>query len=256
MNKNNINININEKRSNSDFNKKKSVNDRINNIITNAKSYGDNIFLSFRNNQNVTLINPINHFDTPKGLYTYPYNDYFDKKLDSEFSISMLPFTGFKKANLLYIYVLDNLDGVITNNDTPNELKKYYEKLLNLTETPISIKTVIRGYIESNFSNSDYQYLFRKDIDSTWSFFNNEASKLWGLLIKGFNKNQIFLICNKIGIKGFIDSGSGYIHSNETYQAVFFRSKGIFSYIDTVSLDNKIEDVSSFENIEKIKKFN
>lgn len=259
--------NINEKRKNPEVNKKLPPKNRLEKEIINAQTYGDNIFISFRNSQNTTLINPNNKFDTPTGIYTYPYNGYADKLIHQNEELSnSFPFTGNDEPKFIYIYVLRNFNGIITNNDTNNELRKYYEKLINNNNVSTQIKNIVRRYIDNGLIDNDLINDFKSTIHNDWYFKDSSASILWGILINSNdNMGKVSSIARDIGINGFIDMGEGFIHSNEDYQAVFFRSRGIFSHVDSVSIDKteNPSDIITIKNVhdirrlskEKLKKF-
>jgi hypothetical protein len=78
---------LDEKRSHPDTNVDQSFNEFFHNLT--SKYDSKDIFVSFRDTQNVTDINPKNQFNTPTGFYCYPLSSY-----DYDESMSEYEFRG------------------------------------------------------------------------------------------------------------------------------------------------------------------
>ena len=255
---------------------------RLKTAVNKFESFGigNKIFFSYRNDYNTTIINPNNTFTTPTGLYTYPYTNYMDEKLNQLFKrkftddsdaidaiTSLVPFVGHGGAKFLYIYEVKTLDGVLDKNYTINELKKYYDAIYKyLSNTPPVRRTemqngmhrVLSIFITENYNEIKLVSLFKEYINSSWNFYESSVSKLWAVLQSTFNKNQFRSFAVKIGINGFVDYGEGFIHPNEPVQAVIFRGNNFFEDVNIIALSKheriKKEPKLDGDSIDKLPK--
>jgi hypothetical protein len=253
--------NIDEIRSNPDKNVDLPIYKQILNFVEKHANHQDLIFLSFRDQKDVTLINPINVYNTPTGLYTYPWKDYFKIKFEESLrnklisrTDNIVPYAGNRKY--LFLFKLKSSEGVLSNETTHNQLIPYANRLVDAYPKSMTLKGYVNEYI------NDYErfvrtkpYLFddkreKSDVLIFWSllnwFSNNINAEKINPNTQGLLKTDDFSyaeprylfsqICRKIGINGFLDMGTGYIHPNERYQCVFFRSRGLFEDIEIVNL--------------------
>jgi hypothetical protein len=129
-------------------------------------------------------------YDTPVGIYAYPIK-YASEKLEK------LPFATQKP----YLIIFKPTGNIISNNLTEQEQDNYLEKLKQLYPTADLEKV------------NDYE-------------IHSPFSKLWlavVMIIAPDNPSKQNKIFRQLGINGFNDKGSGTIHPEEKYQAVFFK---------------------------------
>jgi GNAT superfamily N-acetyltransferase len=201
-------------------------------------------FYSFRSDYHTTMINPKNDFDTPTGIYSYPFLDYLEKKNieDKTDIIKLVPFTGDDPAKYIYEYKLKSFDGIITSKDSLQEVEKYFIGLKEyISKYPDGQLDKLKQVINS-FIDSKYNLEILKNEYPHWKFRKSPASWLWSLLFKAFpDVNEFRNNSVILGINGFVDFGDGFIHSNEPYQAVFFKGRSIMESIDIIPLTKKEE---------------
>lgn len=239
-----------EKRSNYQTNIENTFNEFYNKIVSSYEL--KNIFISFRNGVHVTDLNLNNDYNTPTGFYTYPLISFkkglFDNISESQFR-DLFPYN----SDLPYIYfcILDDWSNIITTKTTDSVLKEY---VLKIKQLYFNIAPVI-GMCD-DFLNNKYNPNYEPSKSPThkfWLFLYSIAPYI------GKKKNDIFtVICNKIGVDGFVDYGTGFIHINEPKQAIFFKVRNKFSKIETYSekqfsLNNLIEYISNGGNLKYIR---
>lgn len=251
----NESIELNEKRSNPEVNIKQNEIERVKSLALkiDEKNLEHLTFCSFRSATHTTLINPNNQFETPTGVYCYPFYDYLDKKIDNLNDNSnikaVVPFTGNKLPQYLYFYILKDFDGIVSNKSTLNELKKYFDFVKNdnnFTDFKIAADKIdhLKESIDELFTkgSDEFEKYFKSKIDRFWHFIKSDPCEyLWAILVKTYKPSTFSKKAREMGLNGFIDYGSGYIHSNERYQAVFFRSRSIFQNIEIVKLGKSEE---------------
>lgn len=115
-----------------------SIKTQIENFINKYKGQEDRIFVSYRSGEYVSFINPKNEFNTPTGIYTYPWRDYLDKRFDEikksalpEYK-KLVPFTGMQKSNFIYLYKVKDSAFLIDNSTTYEEILPYAKKLQSI----------------------------------------------------------------------------------------------------------------------------
>lgn len=246
---------VSEKRSNPEINVDQPIFQQILDFVEKYSNQEELIFVSFRDSINVTFINPKNEFDTPTGLYTYPWKNYFKIKFEEQIRDKIgpsmentVPFAG--ERQYMFMYKLKSLQDILTNETTYEELLPYAQRLLQLFPN----KKIIKIFLEDE--EEFISYIRRK----SKHFRNNlPPVHLFQILLyeivsqKTFSSKKVnenkkdFKIKNKktywvsslyrdLGINGLIDLGTGFIHPNEKYQAVFFKGRGIFDDIKIINL--------------------
>jgi hypothetical protein len=275
---------------------------QIENFVNKYKGREDRIFVSYRSGEYVSFINPKNKFNTPTGIYTYPWKGYFDKKFDVAKNSALpdykniVPFTGSQTTRFIYLYKVKDDVFLIDNETTYEEILPYAKKLKDIFgEDKLLIKylesenTYVewsdnpylhgqpcdvcggdkefqcpecdgKGYFnDGDETECDYCYGTGKmecgECDGTG--FREEYTQLisakifWVLLydlitktkVKGQIQTKFTNICNRIGIDGFVDLGDGYIHPNETHQAVLLKGRSIMEDYVSISLDTDTQTI-------------
>lgn len=105
------------------------------------------------------------------------------------------------------------------------------------------LKTIFKNYtiIYNNFANKIelYENYLTKSLDNN---INTNFNRFWYFTFKLCNDAKIWTrLLHNLGIIGVVDEGSGTIHSNEPYQAVFFTSAclgGITVYDNPKGISN------------------
>jgi hypothetical protein len=220
-----------------------------------------NVFISFRDSINVSLINPRNIYGTPTGTYSYPAIDFLSKieecKSIYEF-LNIFPFKGKNTPRFIYFYYLDNRSVAFDDNSTFDEIKPYYEKLIKLYKGKSDYFDKIMDNVQKYINDEK-----EKEDENDWGFsgmmsFNvfkvhdirnsenkSEAHKLWTLTyhMAEDDSTKWGNIFRKIGVDAFIDHGEGYIHPNEPSQAVLLNQK-MFNNYEIIEID----DTASYKN--------
>lgn len=233
--------------------------------------YGfESTYVSFRDKEYVTKINPKNKFNTPTGLYTYKLSEYITTPVYNITNFTKkFPFGSDRDR--LYFYILKD-DANILNGDTNKSLLDGY------------VKQIQQKYKDNNEINSLCERWLSDDYESYYSKAEHYTHKFWMFIYdvlayiynnKSKIKDGFSKLCRELGIDGFDDDDcSGWIHPSERCQTVFFRSnlfKDEFilkneGYGDTkfditklsdneiIKLinQNKISDIYYFDDVDKL----
>jgi hypothetical protein len=209
---------IQEARKNPDQNPKVSVNARLLDYYSNAKTLGynrKNAFVSFTEIDKLG-INPKSSYNTPLGIYAYPMSYVLDS-VGSHHTMDLLPFSGDTPyANMFSLKGSVSSNIIIAENFSDNDLDKYYQKLYKLYKAYIP---QLGDFINTSFDNAKIPgwaagrlWYVTKELAETIS--KGSAPKIW---------NAIF---RKLGIDAFIDDTNlAIIHSNEPTQMVVFNPR-------------------------------
>lgn len=227
---------IREARKNPELNPKISVNQEVEEHLSNAKPlFGTKIMNSFVSFTQIGKlgINPKSPYETPIGIYAYD-SQYVKSMTEGGLPMSSLPFAGNSKyANIFSI----RGNVVYLNNMSKADLKKYATKIVDIFATEMGAKKKTEEW--------EYYTNYAKDlidrIDKSigqpngllfWYYTMDITSALIGDMadLKDGSPNwkgtkhpiawtKLFL---KLKIDGFVDSGDGIIHPNEPRQSVFF----------------------------------
>jgi len=115
------------------------IESEIEKFIGKYKGNEDKIFVSFRSGTHVSMINKNNVFNTPTGIYTYPWKGYFDKIYEQNIKgnkiiniNNLVPFTGLNELKYIYLYKIKDNAFIVDSNTTYNELKPYAEKIKSI----------------------------------------------------------------------------------------------------------------------------
>lgn len=181
----------------------------------------NDLFVSFREDVFVTDINPTNQYSTPTGVYTYPLASYkvFPNMKEENFR-SLFPYQ--KNLPYMVFFHLKNREGVLDATTDKSVIDIYVRKIQELYSDINPINSLCDLYLNNQYKSSYTDSMH--ETHKFWLFLHDIVPYI------GERKNQtkITNLCNRIGIKGFIDyKGDGYIHQAEKRQAVFFRFKGI-----------------------------
>lgn len=219
-------FNLDEARSNPEKNPRVTFGMFMDNLV-NKHPY-ENIFVSFRNDLHVTDVNPNNKYETPTGVYSYPLIGYFPdkeailKSTEQEFR-SIFPYQN--KLPYMYFIILKDRQGILDDTTSFETLAGYVKKIDEIYGSQIEpVHELCNLYLKKQYK-STYQDAPTHDTHEFWLFLYSIAP-----YISKTNKkvNVIKFICDKIGVRGFIDlKGDGYIHPAEKKQAVFFKVKTI-----------------------------
>lgn len=219
-----------EARSNPDTNVDPTFEETIELVL--SKNSIQNTFVSFREEIGFASdMNVKNEYGTPTGMYCYPLWLFFQNKEDiikigEKAFRRQFPFASDRE--FMQFITIKNINGILDNNTTKEETNIYVNKLKRLHQNDNSIKKMCDAYLHNNY-NSSYTDKIKNPAHLLWLLMYEIASYLVGG--KSTNKasitNKLNTIYRQIGINGFIDNGSGYIHPFEPKQAVFFRVKNI-----------------------------
>jgi hypothetical protein len=252
---------LDEARRNPEVNVDQPIAKQIEQFVEKHKGQEDLIFVSFRDDVHVTFINPKNEFNTPTGIYVYPWKNYYDKTFEKYIKNFLvadpgknIPFGGERKY--MFMYKLKSNKGILTNQTTYNDTLPYANKLFNLIKNNEIALEIVNYYI---YEYEDYLNYYYNDNSYANSYFD-DVHKFWILLYlvadkltKGKTQDTIGNLCRAIGVNGFVDfDGKGYIHPSELKQAVFFRGRELFDdikIINTQSSQNKIYNRNLFDYI-------
>jgi len=272
MNYVNQNIKINVRKFLNEYYEKKTKENDFNIFMDDLLSKYDyeDIYLSFRDRISTTMINKNNKYNTPTGIYTYKLSDYYDnnrKFIINDFYGDRLTFPFASTYPFLYFYVVKN-DVNILSQDTDEEIfDDYVLKIKKLFNNNEEIKNKCDKWFErfksndirDNFTCGDFWRFLYLDI------LGGEKSEEHDGPI-GNTNIRFTNLCNKLGIDGFTDKGSGYIHPNEKKQTVFFKPNlfkdiKIYKVKNSWELERKMdslpgsdEEIKLSNNINDIKK--
>ena len=209
---------INEVRRNPETNIDESFAEFYNRMIQKAPS--ENIFVSFREDTHVTDVNPVNKYRTPTGYYSYPLSSFDIDENPSEVGFRRsFPFGNDREY--INFFILKTHDGILTSKTDKSTLDMYVERIKKLYPNSSKVKELCDSFIDGSYS-SDYNKTPVHDTHLFWLFLYDitEGKE------RGNRQNRINLICQNIGVNGFVDyEGHEYIHSAEPSQAVFFKVK-------------------------------
>jgi hypothetical protein len=212
-----------------------------------------NIYISFRDSVNVSLINPKNTYGTPTGVYSYPAIDFLPKIKEcntiQEF-LDIFPYKGRNDPSFIYFYQLNPKAVAFTNTTTFDEIKPYYQKLIDsyMDKGPYFeriLGNVVKYLNKEEDKKDDFYGLMKYDIFAG-TFYDirkdndeTEVQKFWTLTyhLSDDDSTRWGNILRKIGIDAFIDHGDGFIHINEPIQAVLLAQK-MFNNFDIAQIDN------------------
>ncbi len=193
------------------------------------------LFIRFTNNpERGTGINPKYSYDTPLGLYAYPFNSetinkFFKRDYGFSFGVDY-------KGIVIFGWNPSNSDGdtIVLNKDSDITQSQYdyYWNLLLSNE----IKNAAPKHLESakkQYENDFIQYANEAKNNKKFTEIFNITRNLAGQNAKEWTRD-LRTVCN---ISCIIDNGTSLIHSAEPYQAVFFEPHKV-SHIET--LDNII----------------
>lgn len=179
----------------------------------------DDVYVSFRDSQHVTKINPYNEFNTPTGLYTYKLSKYtYNPIYDIDEFGKLFPYASERKY--IYFYVLKDNANILNSKTSDNILDDYVEKIKRKFNTNKQIKQLC-----DNWSDDTYQSYYSKSIHNTHKFWLFIYDVLPYAYKDGNKKNRFSMLCRELNIDGFDDDTCyGWIHPSEKCQTVFFRS--------------------------------
>ncbi|MCB1711113.1 MAG: hypothetical protein KDH96_01105 [Candidatus Riesia sp.] len=191
-----------EARKNPDLNTKTNLLDNFTKI---SKTYDTSkLFVSFMN-INKKGINVFSKYNTPVGLYCYPFNYVFSLLQKNLISQKARPFP-VDNVEYIKVFLLNNDANVMKSDDQLSDHQyQTISKLLDVTDIH-SLTDLLQAFRHLKFS-----------------FLSNK---------------QKTSILRKLKIDGIIDNGKGLIHPNEPEQAVFLNTT-ILSTVDVFSEDRK-----------------
>jgi hypothetical protein len=250
---------LTEKRRNPEVNRDINIIEFIKNTIGNDSL--DNWFISFRQKDTVTFVNPFTEYNTPAGYYAYPFNkeDYnellskYDESSDNSSVKTKIkdiyPFFP-RGSNIIHLFKIKQekvkSGKILTRNSKAfKHIKEFYKicktkKILkdNLPQAAFDLLEVVvnqeKDYnkvseLIENIKPNDYE------MDQMWSKLKlvikkqKKVSMLWFFinnyvdLVKTGGAQLKTKIYLDLGIEGFIDRGEDwFIHPNEPEQAIFF----------------------------------
>lgn len=173
-----------------------------------------NVYISFTVINKLGL-NPVNRFDTPTGIYSYPLAVVWKKyNIDEHKTMRVLPFATNRKYIQIFrrddagrfVDGLENYDDIDLDNDL-SILRRIYKNK----------DDVIKHAIKTAYGDTYF-------------------GKFWNVtrLLADKKPNEWASILRRLGYSGFDDStGTGLIHHKEPYQAVFLKKSGI-KHIGTI----------------------
>lgn len=200
----------------------------------------DDVYVSFRDSQHVTKINPNNEFNTPTGLYTYKLSKYtYNPIYDIDEFGKLFPYASERKY--IFFYVLKDNANILNSKTSDNILDDYVEKIKRKFNTNKQIKQLC-----DNWSDDTYQSYYSKSIHNTHKFWLFIYDVLPYAYKDGNKKNRFSMLCRELNIDGFDDDTCyGWIHPSEKCQTVFFRSN-IFKNQFTIKR-NEIFNVGDYK---------
>jgi hypothetical protein len=183
--------------------------------------YGfDNTYVSFRDEEHVTKINPNNKFNTPTGLYTYKLSEYIHTPVyNIENFTKKFPFGSDRDR--IYFYILKDDVNVLDSYTDESVLDGYVKQIQQKYKDNNEVNNLCERWL-----NNEYESYYSESKHNThkfWMFIYDVLAYLYDNKSKikdGFSK-----LCRELGIDGFDDDDcSGWIHPSERCQTVFFRS--------------------------------
>lgn len=159
-------------------------------------------------------INPINHYNTPLGIYTYPIDYVLSRS-------GKVPFAG----NLPYIWVVESTGNLLDLcSYTDADLESDLEKLEDISHYTSHVRENMRS-ASVQTPGGKLWYVLMKLSDTYGNSNKIKPTTAWSKLIK------------ELGYSGAHDScGHGIIHSSEPTQA-FFVSRESFKTLEVIDND-------------------
>lgn len=228
-----ISIPIISARRNPDLNPRISVVEQLRPYYEKEKSSGISKYYFTFTTINKVGIKPGSSFKTPLGIYAYPMIQMFPL-----LEIDKIPFAGDREfINLLELNVPDSR--VISQSTTESQANSALEKLEELFK--------IEANKEGSYLRKKDRYVRATDFnkyvgiaEETYkNSFNTPYGKVWNvthylaeeMFPSSFDAKTLLYwntLLRKIGFEAAVDyEGSGFIHPNEKFQAVFFTKKAI-----------------------------
>ena len=191
------------------------------------------LFIRFTNNpERGTGINPKYSYDTPLGLYAYPFNSetinkFFKRDYGFSFGVDY-------KGIVIFGWNPSNSDGdtIVLNKDsdiTQSQYDYYWNLLLSNEIKNVAPKFVASAQMQ--YEKDFIQYANEAKNNKKFTKIFNITRNLAQQNAKEWTRD-LRTVCN---ISCIIDNGTSLIHSAEPYQAVFFEPHKV-SHIAT--LDN------------------
>jgi hypothetical protein len=241
---NDLNISLDEKRA---IPRKKYIESNFDTIKKYFEKYGyEDTYLSFRSGEYTTIINPNTTFNTPVGYYCYPMKNYetafkqvndIKEMMQSGRVFPWIP----DNSNYIHLFNLKKKENVIfsLNIDVP-KIHEFVRKIESIYGSNSSVKKLCEDYFTGDnyhseiLKNHNKPNKFKNEFQKIWLFIYDIAASLnydgyyyFDRVSRGIFKyevKQYAIVCNRIGINGFVDDGcAGIIHLNEPCQAVFFK---------------------------------
>ena len=237
---------LDEKRSHPDTNVDQSFNEFFHNLT--SKYDSKDIFVSFRDTQNVTDINPKNQFNTPTGFYCYPLSSYdYDESMSEYEFRGLFPYASDRKY--MQFIILKTHDGLLYRETSKATLDEYVQKIKILYENINPVVGLCDNFLNNKFFST---YIPKNNIKHDTHLFWLFLYEIAPYIMRKRKETAISLICTKVGINGFIDyNGDWYIHPSEPKQAVFFKVKNIANIYTFKS--PKVNSEYFKKNIDKMK---
>lgn len=187
----------------------------------------ENTFLSFRDSLHVTDINPNNTFNTPTGFYCYPLIK-FKEAMECKDTFSFREYFPFQ-SNLRYFvfFKLDERKGVISKYTPEEKLDEYVYRIKEMFQENENVQHITEMFLNGNYEFLPEYYETNSKLQAFWNYIFEVVKFAYGFKKREDTVNKYKILCNKLGINGFIDYGDSYIHKNEPSQAVFFKVKTI-----------------------------
>jgi hypothetical protein len=162
-------------------------------------------------------INPKSKYSTPFGIYFYPLDYVIHKEMDVEFA-----------GDQHYINVCEfaRPEKILHMTSDINNQKGIAELFYSFPES-------ISQEIEMSLYRVSDKYFFRSDYSKLWLVTKQMAEKRATVTLNKNNKkttNEAVLWnanLRKCGIDGFVDHGTGTIHTNEPTQGVVFTANSL-----------------------------
>lgn len=209
-----------------------------------------NIFITFTTINKVGL-KPMStsYYDTPIGIYTYPLKEFWKEYRveDSRSPGKSAPFAGDRD----YIQVLELIDNNWFVNDIAKEYDEYdYETDIDKIRGLISPTLYpLLDNIINDIQSEEIELLVNHPFSQLWELtrilslkLTNNPHLIKHTELKGSRVNEIWSnLLRKLNYTGFADRrGGGFIHDNESVQAVFLSTKPI-KHIKTVLNKDYVE---------------
>ena len=217
-----------------------------------SKAPIEDIFVSFRDSNHVTDVNPVNEYNTPTGYYSYPLSSFNIPKNPTEVEFRRaFPFANHREY--ISFFILKSHDGILTMETDRSTLNMYAERIKNLYPNSPKVEELCDSFIGETYSDN---YKGKSPVHDThlfWLFLYRITEGM----DDGNKQNRINLIYRKVGVNGFVDYGDKFIHQAEPHQAVFFKTKNlgeVFTYEKPKIKAKNIENIIQNKEYEIVKK--